>query len=154
MKTISALALFLLVAMIALAEQPPYNETADARQDIKAAVTQAAASNKLVIVVFGANWCGDCKLLDTVMKSGDTAALLARDFQVVKVNVGRMDKNVDLAKEYGVSLDKGIPAVAIVSGEDKTLYSTKQGELANARKMGPKAIYEFFKSTIAPVAAN
>src|SRR5579863_6682910 len=147
MKTISALALFLLLKMPPLAEQPSA-ETADARQDLKTAWTQAAASNKLVIVVFGANWCGDCKMLDAVMKSDDTAALLARDFQVVKVNVGRFDKNVDLAKEYGVSLDKGIPAVAIVSGKDKTLYSTKQGELANARKMGPKAIYEFFKSTI------
>jgi len=51
-------------------------------------------------------------------------------------------------------LGKGIPAVAILSCDDKVLYSTRQGELADARKMGSKAIYEFFKKNIAPVAAN
>ena len=153
MKMISALSLWLLMAVTARAEQP-YNETADARQEVKTAVTQAAASKKSVVVVFGANWCGDCKMLDATMKSGDTATLLARDFNIVKVNVGRFDKNVELAKECGVSLDKGIPAIAIISGDNKVLYSTKQGELADARKMGSKAIYEFFKRTITPVAAN
>jgi len=153
MKMIPALSLLLLVAITARAEQP-YNETADARQEVKTAVAQAAASKKSVVVVFGANWCGDCKMLDATMKSGETATLLARDFNIVKVNVGRFDKNVELAKECGVSLDKGIPAIAIISGDNKVLYSTKQGELADARKMGSQAIYEFFKRTITPVAAN
>ncbi len=153
MKKIAALSLFSLLTVAALAGQP-YNEKTDARQDIKEAEAQAAAGKKSVIVVFGANWCGDCKMLDATMKSGETAALLAHDFTIVKVNVGRFDKNVDLARECGIALDKGIPAVAILSADNKVLYSTKQGELADARKMGPKAIYDFFKRTVAPVAAN
>jgi thioredoxin 1 len=141
-------------AMVATAADAPYDETADARLDIKQALTQAAAAHTSVIVVFGANWCGDCKMLDYAMKSGTSAKLLARDFQIVKVNVGRWDKNLDLAKSYGVPLEKGIPAVVILSSSNKVLYITKEGELANARQMGESGIYDFFKRVTALVKAE
>lgn len=140
--------------MVAAAADNPYDETADARADIKQALTQAVATHSDVIVVFGANWCGDCKMLDYAMKSGTSAKLLARDFQIVKVNVGRWDKNLDLAKSYGVPLEKGIPAVAILSSSNKVIYVTKEGELANARQMGENGIYEFFKRVTASVKAE
>jgi protein disulfide-isomerase len=68
--------------------------------------------------------------------------------------VGRWDKNLDVAKTYGVPLEKGIPAVAIISAKNETLYVTKEGELANARKMGDKGIYEFFKRVTAEALAK
>lgn len=137
-----------------MAADSPYNETADAKLDIKDALTQAASANTPVIVVFGANWCGDCKMLDRTMKSGPSAQLLSRDFKIVKVNVGRFDKNVDVAKSYGVPLDKGIPAVAILSNRNEVLYATRNGELADARKMGENGIYEFFKRVTASSLAK
>jgi thioredoxin 1 len=148
MKTLYLLFLTLF-AFIAAADDSPYNETADARLDIKQALAQAATTHTDVIVVFGANWCGDCRMLDYAMKSGTSAKLLAHDFQIVKVNVGRWDKNLDLAKSYGVPLEQGIPAVAILSSSNKVLYVTKEGELANARQMGENGIYDFFKRVTA-----
>ena len=144
MKTLSALFAFLTVAAATAAENP-YDESADAKLDIKQALADAAKTNTSVIIVFGANWCGDCRMLDSAMKTGTSASLLSRDFRIVKVNVGRFDKNVDVAKSYGVPLDKGIPTVAIVSTNSEVLYVTKDGELADARKMGENGIYEFFK---------
>jgi protein disulfide-isomerase len=144
------LALFgLVIAVTAPAAEPPYDETADAKLAIQQALTQTAPTNAPVIVVFGANWCGDCQMLNTAMKSGASASLLARDFKVVKVNVGRFDKNLDVAKAYGVPLEKGIPAVAILSSKNVVLYVTKEGELSNARKMGDDGIYKFFKQVTA-----
>lgn len=150
MKTLCALFLAFF-AVATLAANLPYNENADARADIQQALTQAAAKHTDVIVVFGANWCGDCRMLDHAMKTGTSAPLLARDFQIVKVNVGKWDKNLDLAKSYGVPLEKGIPAVAILSDQNKVLYVTKEGELANARQMGEDGIYDFFKRVTASV---
>jgi thioredoxin 1 len=141
-------------ALVAAASDSPYNETADAKLEIKQAVAKAGTDQKSVIVVFGANWCGDCKMLDAAMKTGSSAPLLAHDFQIVKVNVGRFDKNVDLAKSYGVPLDKGIPAVVILSPVGKVLYVTKEGEVADARKMGENGVYEFFKRVTASVKAG
>lgn len=137
------LLLFWMCATTVMATEYPYNESADAKLEIQHAL--AVATNSPILVVFGANWCGDCRALDSAMKNGASAGLLARDFKIVKVNVGHFDKNVDLAKSYGVPLEKGIPAVAIISSRNEVLYVTREGELANARKMGDDGIYQFFK---------
>jgi thioredoxin 1 len=151
MKILNTL-IFVILAVTANAADHPYNETADAKLEIKQALTQAATARIPVIVVFGANWCGDCRALDTAMKTGASAPLLSRDFKIVKVDVGQVDKNLDIARSYGVPLEKGIPAVAIISTNNEVLYATKAGELADARKMGDNGIYEFFKRVTASAA--
>jgi len=153
MKLLNAL-FFVFLAMVATATDHPYNETADAKLDIQKALTEAAPAQTPIIIVFGANWCGDCKMLDSAMKNGASAPLLSRDFKLVKVNVGHWDKNLDIAKSYGVPLEKGIPAVAIISARNQVLYVTREGELANARSMGDKGIYEFFKRVTAVAMAK
>src|ERR1700720_1454390 len=131
MKILHAL-FILFFAVAATAADSPYDEAADAKLDIKQALTQPAANKTPVIIVFGANWCGDCKMLDSAMKNGASAPLLSRDFKIVKVNVGHFDKNLDVAKTYGVPLQMGIPAVAIISTNNQVIYVTREGELANA----------------------
>lgn len=139
------LALILLAtASVAMASPSPYDETADAKAEIATTLAEAQRANLPVLVVFGANWCGDCKVLDMAFKSGPAAALIAQNFRVVKVDVGRFTRNTDVAEAYGVVLKKGIPAVALLSAEGKRLYATKAGELSNARQMGDQAIYDFF----------
>lgn len=134
----------LALAFSALAAPGPYDEAADAKAQIRAALVEAAQVKVPLLVVFGANWCGDCKVLDLAFKEGAAAPLIARNFRVVKVNVGRFDRNVDIAESYGVPLKSGIPAVAVLSAQGQVVYATKAGELADARKMGDKSIYEFF----------
>ena len=133
-----------------LAASGPYDEAADAKAQVRAAQAEATQAKIPLLVVFGANWCGDCKMLDTSFKTGAAAPLMEKHFRVVKVNVGRFDHNTEIAEAYGVPLKKGIPAVAILSEDGKPLYATRSGELADARKMGDAGIYEFF----AKVAAN
>jgi len=140
------IALLCLVASTAVfAADGPYNEAADAKQDIALTLKQAADAKVPVLVVFGANWCGDCKMLETAMKTGASAGLIQRDYRVVKVDVGRFDRNVDVAERYGVPLKKGIPAVAVLSAKGEVLYATAGGELADARKMGEDGVLEFFR---------
>lgn len=132
------------LAFGALAASGPYDEAADAMAQIRAALADASKAKLPVLVVFGANWCGDCKILDLAFKEGAAAPLIASNFKVVKVDVGKFDRNLDVAESYGVPLKSGIPAVAILSAQGKVVYATKAGELANARNMGDKSIYEFF----------
>src|SRR5262245_50924898 len=94
---IALAALLLPLAASVFAVALPYDETADARADIRAAIAEAARTNTRVLVVFGANWCGDCKVLDLAFREGASAPLIAKNFKVVKVNVGRFDRNTDVA---------------------------------------------------------
>jgi protein disulfide-isomerase len=146
--------LFASFTLACAAAETPYDEAADAKLEIKQALTQAATSNTPVILIFGANWCGDCKMLDAAIKKEPTASLLSRDFRIVKVNVGRMDKNLQIIKSYGVPLEKGIPAVVIVSPKNEVLYVTRAGEVADARRMGESGIYDFFKQVTASSKAK
>ena len=143
-----------LFTVAATAAEQPYDENADAKLDIKQALAQGTAAHTPVIVVFGANWCGDCQMLNKAMKTGTSAPLLAHDFQIVKVNVGRFDKNVDIAESYGVPLKKGIPAVVILSNQNRVLYATRDGEVADARRMGEDGVYKFFKRVTADALAK
>ena len=140
----SLFCLILAVVSSAYAAPGPYEESADAKSQIQAALGQAKQAQLPVLVVFGANWCGDCKVLDIAFKEGESAPLIANSFKVVKVDVGRFDRNTDLAELYGVPLKSGIPAVAVLSIQGKVVYATRAGELADARKMGDKGILEFF----------
>ena len=135
----------LLLAIAASAADAPYNEAADARLEIKQALAQATKDGVPVLVVFGANWCGDCKVLDMAFKDSASAPLIAREYKVVKVDVGRFNRNVDIAESYGVPLKNGIPAIVILSPANKVLYVTKAGELADARTMGDRGIHDFFR---------
>ena len=137
-------ACLLAIASVVVAAPGPYDEAADARAEIRAAQAAAAQAKVPVLVVFGANWCGDCKVLDMAFKEGASAPLIARHFKVVKVDVGRFDRNVDIAQAYGVPLKSGIPAVAVLSDQGKAVYATRAGELADARKMGDQGIHDFF----------
>ena len=143
------IALLLGIAGLAQAAPPAYDETADARAQIQEALAQAAPDKRAVLVVFGANWCGDCKVLDQAFKEGSTATLIAKHFRVVKVNVGRFDRNTDIAASYGVPLKAGIPAVAILSSQGQPTYATRAGELADARSLGDPGIHRFFSKLLA-----
>jgi thioredoxin 1 len=136
---------FLWLALACHAGDAMYDESANARADIQRTLVQAKSAGVPVLVVFGANWCADCKILDMAMKDGASAAFFAREFKVVKVDVGRFNRNVDIAESYGVPLKNGIPAVVIISPSNKVLYVTRAGELADAREMGDSGIYAFFR---------
>lgn len=134
-----------LVSQAAPAVTCPHDESAGAKANIAAAKTD----KKPVLVVFGANWCGDCKMLDMAFKEGASAPIIAKNYRVVKVDVQRFTKNVDVADGYGVPLKNGIPAVAVLDATGKVLYATKGGQLADARKMGDAGVAEFFGKVVA-----
>jgi hypothetical protein len=79
------------------------------------------------------------------MNKPNLARLIARDFVVVKVDVGRYDKNLDVAAKYGVPIRKGIPSLAVLDPHGKLLYAQSQGQFANARAMPYQDFTGFFE---------
>jgi len=141
-KMLLSLAISLAAGMAAAADRP-YDESADAKAQIAAALNDAASAREPVLLIFGANWCPDCRALDQALKTGRNAELMGK-FRIVKVDVGHFDHNVDISTEYGNATKKGIPSAVIVSPDNKILFMTRAGELANARTMSEDGIYEFF----------
>src|SRR5260370_34310106 len=102
-----------------------YSESADAHAEIKEALQKAAAEHKRVIVVFGANWCYDCHVLDTAFHRSDLAPILSANYEVVHVDIGKGEKNQDLMRKYQVPMKRGVPVLAVLDGDGKLVYSQK-----------------------------
>jgi len=127
----------------------PYDETANAEQAIAIAQKEAKQANLPLVIIFGANWCDDCQALSKSLEHGEYAEKIAKEFKVVKVNVGNFDTNLEVAKAYGNPIEGGIPGAAIVSPDKKVLYVTKPGELSVVRHRGDDGIYNFLKEKAA-----
>jgi thioredoxin 1 len=120
-----------------------YPADADARAELKEAEDKAAKQQRRILLVFGANWCYDCHVLDLAFHRPDFAPVMAA-YEVVHVDTGPDGKkNADLAKEFQVPLDKGIPALAVLEGDGKLVVSQKNGEFEDARSLTPEALLEF-----------
>jgi thiol-disulfide isomerase/thioredoxin len=115
----------------------------DAQAEIKQALALAAKQHKNVIVVFGANWCYDCHVLDLAFHRPDLAGVLQRNYEVVHVDVGEGDKNQDIMQQYHVPMKKGIPALAVIDSNGKLLYSQQGGEFEKARSLAPQDLLAF-----------
>ncbi len=122
-----------------------YPAKADAAQEISTALQRAGAEHKRVLLVFGANWCYDCHVLDHALHEGEAGKIVAEKFLLVHVDIGEGEKNPELVKEYKIPLDKGVPAVAVLDENGKLLYSSGEGEFEAARRMLKKDLLIFLK---------
>ena len=120
-----------------------YPPASGAREEITHALAQAGKTHKHVLVIFGADWCYDCHVLDRALERADIAPTLKRNYEVVHVDVGQGDKNQDLMNQYQVPMKRGIPAMAVLDTSGQLLYSQKNGEFERARALGPEDLLEF-----------
>jgi thioredoxin 1 len=145
---------FLAIAMLALGlvaspagqagpKKPVYDEAADARTEITQAIRAAHVDGRRILLVFGANWCGDCLALDARFHEPPAKPIVDANFHVIHVDIGRGNKNQDLAQKYGIPLDRGVPAVAVLDTNGVLLYSQKNGEFEPAARLGAAAIVDF-----------
>jgi thioredoxin 1 len=121
-----------------------YPASVDAHAEIKEAEAKAAQAHKRLLLVFGANWCFDCHVLDLAFQRPDLAPVLVANYEVVHVDLGPDEhKNADLVKQYAVPLNKGVPALAVAEGDGKLIVSQKNGEFEDARGLTPEVLLEF-----------
>jgi hypothetical protein len=109
----------------------------EAAGELKTALAAARADRKRVLVIFGANWCYDCHVLDATLRSAQVAPIVQANYHVLHINIGDDGKqNADLAARFQVPLDKGVPGVAVLDGNGNVITSQKNGEFESAAKIG------------------
>jgi thiol:disulfide interchange protein len=118
-----------------------YRADANATQDIRRAMATAGKQHKNVLLDFGGNWCIDCHILENAFHQPRIAPLLNENYIVVHVDVGKYDKNLDLAKKFHVNLGKGIPSLAVLDAMGKVLYAT--GDFERAHLMSEDDVIQF-----------
>lgn len=119
-----------------------YNEKAEAKDQIAAALKKAKKENRRVLIQWGANWCGWCHLLHEKFASDKKLAReLMYEYDVVLIDIGKWDKNMDLATSYGADLKgTGVPYLTVLDASGKPLANQETGVLESKAAEGqPKA---------------
>jgi thioredoxin 1 len=123
---------------------PNPSQTTAARTALAEARAHAAASGKRVAVLFGADWCPDSRSLTASLAHPLVAPIVEPAFEVVHVDVGRRDRNLDLMAEYGMDVWKGIPALAVIEPDGTLVGAQREGEFRTARDLAPIEIATAF----------
>jgi thiol-disulfide isomerase/thioredoxin len=126
----------------------PYDEQADAYKDVALGISRAAATHKYVLIEFGGNWCPDCRVTAGVLAMSGVDSWVNKTFTVVPVDVGRMNKNLDIAQAYGVKI-VAVPTIVILDSEGHMVNSGNPDALKDARGMSPQAVVDTLSGWIA-----
>ena len=125
----------------------PYDEKADADGAVTAALARAKANGKLVVIDLGGNWCPDCRILAGTMALPQLSMFVRKHYELVMVDVGRFDRNLQIPGRYGIARPEGVPALLIIDPKTNRLLNPgKTSALSNARAMTPQALADWLAS--------
>jgi len=128
-------------------EDGPYNSRANPEKDIKIAIG-SMEQDKHLLVVFGANWCADCRKLETMFSQPEFSEFLNAKFEIVHVDVGQFDHNLDTAERLGNPISQGIPALAILDNSGNIINVTKAPKFASIRKTNEGSVQQYLESVL------
>jgi thiol:disulfide interchange protein len=134
----------------AAAAKPFYDQKADARAAMDAALADAAQSRRSAVLVFGADWCHDSVALAQVLNSDAFKAEFGQAYSVTFIDVGvpqtGKGRNIDLLARFKVKELKGTPAMFVVGPDGKQRNKSKDAlSWRNAESRGPAATLEWFR---------
>lgn len=107
-----------------------------------------------MLVDFGSAWCTDCQAMSALIRTPGLHQVLARNYHLVTVDVGRFDHNMRLAERY-VQVDvSGIPAVVELAPDGSLLQGDDEGRFADARTLSADQVADVLIDWLYPRSRN
>lgn len=123
----------------------PFDESRNAMMDVDAALAAASISGRNILLVLGANWCHDSRGLAANFERPELAAVIEDNYELVWVDVGRRDRNLDIAARFGVFEVLGTPTVLIVSPDGNLLNVDSVHDWRNAASISYDETLAYFQ---------
>jgi thiol-disulfide isomerase/thioredoxin len=133
-----------IVGVLSAAQAPLLYPVGDARVDIDAGVAAAKRDGKHVLLDFGADWCPDCRVLDVVMKDPIAKPFVDANFHIVRIDVGRRDRNGDLVEQYKATSGEWIPALVALDATGTIIGGTST-DVRFTRRTTPAELVELLQ---------
>lgn len=135
-----------------------FNPNADAAADIRAARERAKADNRQVLLLWGDNQARFAHCLDEQLRSdARLKALVESEFELVHVDTGRFEKNIELGEHYQTDFRTlGVPNLTIVdAGTDSVVGVLPGRDAINKPPIAPKcfdqeALFKFLDNGKSP----
>ncbi|WP_439632800.1 thioredoxin family protein [Glycocaulis sp.] len=133
----------------------PYSAEADAHGELDAAYERAAERGTRVLVKFGGNWCPDCRIFAGMLELAPVRAYADAHYEIVAVDVGRYERNMDVVARFGLDELEGVPTVIITNAQGEIINTGTSAEWRTARERNPQDVLDYLtRYAEAPVPEN
>jgi len=135
--------------------EAPYSAEADAHAELDAAYQRASERGTRVLVKFGGNWCPDCRIFAGMLALEPIAAYTDEHYEIVAVDVGRYERNMDVVARFGMEELEGAPTVIITTADGEIINTGTAAEWRTARERNPQDVMDYLvRYAEAPVPDN
>jgi thiol:disulfide interchange protein len=134
-RWVAVVVMWMTVSVAAWAADKPFDPSRDPAKDLQAAIQQAEAQHKNILMDVGGNWCSWCLLLErTLTEDTDLHSLLEQNYVVLHVNWSMGQQNQGFLGKYPPA--KGYPAWYVLSAQGRLLKAEDTSELEQTHKLG------------------
>ena len=134
-KTIIIIASIIFTSNIFAQEAKLYNPAADAEKDIAAAVKQAKAENKHVLIMAGGNWCSWCIEFARFAKADASIdSVINSSFVWYHLNFSKENQNEKIFASYGYPQRFGFPVFIILDEKGERIHTQNSEYLEDGKK--------------------
>ena len=126
----------------------PYSGALVPKEVLEEFIKKTLSQNKQPIVIFGANWCPDARLLEGVMRLPAVKDFLERNTNILNIDVGEYEINTALFKMFDRNIQDGIPRVFIMNrmGQNTNLHVNET--MRKARELSIQDIFDYFQEFV------
>ena len=123
----------------------PYDGKEYTVNDLNYFIWSTIYNDKQPIIIFGANWCPDCRIFSATMNIPKIKSYIDKNFDILYVDVKRYEINMSLMEEYGIEPAEGIPRLLVFDSNKKLINSSNTTEWRTARDRTSQEIFNFFQ---------
>lgn len=123
-----------------------YLPAGDAMADLTAALDSARESNRLLLVMMGANWCHDSRALASRIYEEPLSTIINDHYEILFVDVGFLENGKDVISSLGSPIYYATPTVLIVDPfSGQVINASNRHQWANAASISMQESLEYFR---------
>lgn len=109
--------------------------------DVQKALVKAKSSNKLLLIVMGAQWCHDSRGLAKNFENEELANLLQENYELIYVDVGYYKDLRSISQRFDQAHYFATPTVMIINAQNERLINAKDMHIWGSADSIPLAKY-------------
>jgi thiol-disulfide isomerase/thioredoxin len=126
----------------------PYNGEIYSESDIERFLDSSINKLKQPIIIFGGNWCPDCRILEGTLQLPTINKYMIKHYKIMHVDVGRYDKNMNLISYFKIPKEEGVPRVLVFDKKKNILNMESTKEWTTARDRKQQEIFNYFQALV------
>jgi thioredoxin-related protein len=136
-------------------EKKLYAPSADAAADIEAAIRQASAQNKFVLIQAGGNWCGWCIEFARFAKADVVVdSVIRSSFVWYHLNWSKENENRKIFAQYKFPQRFGFPVFLVLNQKGELIHTQNSEYLEDGKKSYDQKKVKSFLEMWSPAALD